>query len=279
MTISAAFQHDDEFLKLLMRQEEIDLATAALEIARDAYPDLDFDETFDWLDDRAEEIAGPVARAETDEAVLAELSGCLAGQWKIRGCAEAFDQADSSYLQCVIQQKQGIPISLSILYIALADRLGVELCGVSSPLHFLTRYESVSGPLFLDAFSGGTVMTFVETAEWLQEITGLSGCQVKSALEPARHRTIIIRMLNNLKVLYIRQENWKAAWNVQHRLVALQPSIYQERRDFALVSLRSQRPGQAIDLINCCLKSCPADDEAPLKQQLEEAHAQLARLN
>ncbi len=279
MSISEQFQCDSEFIKLLMRRSDIDLTAASLEIARDAYPDLDFDETFDWIDDRAEELAGPVARAKTDIDVLEELRNCLITNHQIHGSPEAFCQADGSFLNRVIETKQGGPISLSLLYMAVADRLGIKLSGVATPSHFLTRYESIAGPLFLDPFSGGRVMTFVETADWLQQSTGAPGSSIVNALEPAEPRVIIIRMLNNLKRLYTKQECWKSAWNVQHRLAALQPTLYEERRDLAVLSLKAHRPGDAINLLSCCLKSCPSDESEMLAQHLESAQTEISRWN
>ncbi|VAX40355.1 hypothetical protein MNBD_PLANCTO02-1887 [hydrothermal vent metagenome] len=279
MSISEQFQCDSEFIKLLMRRDDIDLATASLEIARDAYPHLDFDETFDWIDDRAEELAGPVARAKTDVDVLEELQKCLVTNHQIHGSRDAFCQADGSFLNRVIETKQGIPISLSLLYMTVADRLGIKLSGVAAPIHFITRYESVAGPLFLDPFSGGRVMTFVEAADWLQQLTGAPGSSIINALKPAEPRAIIIRMLNNLKRLYVEQKCWKSAWNVQHRLAALQPTLYEERRDLAVLSLKAHRPGYAINLLNCCLKSCPPDESEMLVQHLESAQTELSRWN
>lgn len=279
MSIPEQFECDLEFIKLLMRRSDVDLALASLEIARDVYPHLDFDKTFDWIDDRAEEIAGPVARAKTDVAVLEQLSDCLATCHQISGTDAAYSNADGSFLNRVIETKQGIPLSLSLLYIALAERLGIKLVGVSAPLHFITRYESVDGPLFLDPFSGGRIMTFVEAADWLQELTSASGDVIKKVLEPANPRMIIIRMLNNLKRLYMTQEEWKSAWNVQHRLTALQPARYSERRDLAVLSLKANRPGDAITLLNCCLKSCPPDETEILAQHLESAQTEISRWN
>jgi len=102
---------------------------------------------------------------------------------------------------------------------------------------------------------------------------------VRSSLKPAGSRTIVIRMLNNLKALYVRQENWPAAWMVQHRLTALAPCSYQERRDLALISLRANRPGHAIDLLHSCLRTCPTDEKPALERHLQEASSQLCRWN
>jgi regulator of sirC expression with transglutaminase-like and TPR domain len=86
-------------------------------------------------------------------------------------------------------------------------------------------------------------------------------------------------MLNNLKVLYARQSNWSAAWMVQHRLTALQPSSYCERRDLALISLHANRPGPALDLLRSCLRNCPEDEKPTLEHHLQEASSQICRWN
>jgi regulator of sirC expression with transglutaminase-like and TPR domain len=108
---------------------------------------------------------------------------------------------------------------------AVAQRVGIDLRGVSAPKHFLTRYESVGGTWFVEAFSRGRVLSRNECSRWLSQSVGLKRSDMRVALGP---RAIVIRMLNNLKVLYARQSNWTAAWMVQHRLTALQPASYQD---------------------------------------------------
>src|SRR5262245_8347144 len=114
------FAADTEFCKLLGRQEDnVELTRAALELARDAYPRLEFEPVLRWIADRAGELSGPVARAASDEALLGELAACLAGRHGIAGSREIFEHADGSFLNRVIEQKTGIPISLSVLYMAV----------------------------------------------------------------------------------------------------------------------------------------------------------------
>jgi regulator of sirC expression with transglutaminase-like and TPR domain len=279
MSFDLHYECDDEFLKLLARRRDVDLTVVALELARDTYPGLDFRETLDWISARVEELAGAVARAKSDADVLRELSDCIAETHGIFGEPECYEQADSNYLNRVIETRRGIPICLSILYMAVADKLGIELEGVSTPMHFLTRYESVDGPLFVDAFNRGRVLKPAECIEWLRSITRLPKPRIKRALQPVGPRTIVIRMLNNLKALHARQENWPAAWLVQHRLTALEPSAYQERRDLALISVRANQPSHAVELLESCLKTCPDDEREVLTFHLSEARHQLARWN
>jgi uncharacterized alpha-E superfamily protein len=169
------FADDIEFRKLLGRQDDIvNLTVAALELARDAYPEIVFESVFRWIDDRAGELRGPVARAGSDEGLLGELGECLAKRHEIVGSREIFEHADGSFLNRVIERKTGIPISLSVLYMAVAERTGIALKGVAAPGHFLTCYETIDSPLFVDAFARGRIRTFDETAEWLAETQGVA---------------------------------------------------------------------------------------------------------
>jgi regulator of sirC expression with transglutaminase-like and TPR domain len=272
------YQCDREFLKLMMRRDDVDLTVAALELARDAYPRLDFQPTLTWIEQRAAELA-PAMAAKSELDLLRELSRCLAVAHGFQGDPACLKQADGSYLNRVVETQRGIPISLSVLYMAVAERVGLELHGVSAPLHFLTRYESAAGPLFVDAYTGGRILAPKECVAWISEIARMPASEVKRSLKPVGPRTIVIRMLNNLKALHAQQEDWPAAWIVQHRLAALQPASYQERRDLALISLRANRPGPAIDLLEACLPGCPPAEKKVLQYSLEEAKSQLARWN
>ncbi len=274
------YYHDDqEFLKLVSRRPNVDLTLAAMELARDAYPDVDFQQTFDWIEARGSELSGVVARCRSESDALKELATCIAESHGISGAKEAYEQADGSFLNRVIETKRGIPISLSVLYMAVAKRVGLDLEGVSAPMHFLTRYESADGPLFVDAFSGGRILTHEECTVWVKEIASLNPKEAESVLRPVRPRAVVIRMLNNLKALYARSEDWGSAWQVQHRLTTLQPASYQERRDLALISLKANRPGSAVDLLEASLAVCPENERDSLQSRLVEARNQLARWN
>jgi regulator of sirC expression with transglutaminase-like and TPR domain len=279
MSVPKQYECDFEFLKLLTRRRDVDLMTVALELARDAYADLDFRETFDWFETRAEELRGAIARAKSERDGLAELCRFISEDKGIFGDEESYDRPDGSYLHRVIETKRGIPLSLSLVYMGIGDRLGIDLRGVSAPMHFLTRYESVDGPLFIDAFSRGRILTYRQCRNWLTDLTRLPRGHIRSALKPVNARTIVIRMLNNLKAIYARQENWPASWKVQHRLTALQPASYQERRDLALISLHANRPGDALDLLESCLRVCPPEERDGLSRQLRQARSDIARWN
>jgi regulator of sirC expression with transglutaminase-like and TPR domain len=279
MSTEPSYACDAEFLKLLTRRADVDLTIVSLELARDAYPKLEFQPTLDWLDARGRELSGEVARSRNDADALRHLVECLAVRHGIHGDSESYERAESSYLNTVIETGRGLPITLSTLYMAVGDRVGIDLRGVAAPRHFLTRYESVSGTLFVDPFARGLIRSQCECVKWVCGITGLKKSEARSTLKPVGARTIVIRMLNNLKALYLRHQNWSAAWMAQHRLTALQPCSYQERRDLGVISLKANRPGHAIDLLRSCLQNCPDDEKPGLERHLEEASSQLCRWN
>jgi len=277
--VDADFSGDIEFAKLLVRQDDVDLATAALELARDTDPTLDFAATLRWLDQRAEELSGPVARAGDERSMLETLAGCLSDTHGLTGSADAFHTPGGSYLPDVIASGHGIPISLAVIYIAVATRLRIDLAGISTPMHFLCRLETPVGPLFLDAFSDGRVMDESGCLEWLSGRSGLSESELAGTLDPVSTRLIIIRMLNNLKNLFVGRQDWRPARRTQQRLAMLQPASSHERRDLAVITLKAGRPDQALTMLENCLKSASGDDARVLRGLVDEAHSALAGWN
>lgn len=279
MVFERDFSQDTEFSKLLVRDSDVDLTIVALEIARDANSTLNFAPTLEWIADRANELSSVVAAAWSELDALRALCTMLGETFAIRGDAAAMLLPESSYLPEVIARKRGIPISLSILYMAVAQTAGIELKGVAAPQHFLTRFDGIEGAVFIDAFGGGRIMDRNECLTFLGDITNMPESELKPCLKPAEPRAIIIRMLNNLKVLHAKQDNWSAAWLVQERLTALKPGSYEERRDLAFIALKCERSKLAIELLKECLGDCPDDQKDLLTQHIDEAKRQLARWN
>ena len=279
MDINTDFSGDPEFCKFLSRRDDVDLTRAALELVRDAQPHLDFDHTIQWILKRAEEVRSHIVRTRDDRRMLQELVRCLNGTHGLHGDKQAYQRAECSYINRVIETGVGIPISLSVVYVAVGQAAGIDLVGVASPMHFLTRLETVQGPLFVDAFHSGQILNYDECLEWLETLSGLSGEDLERSLEEASPREIIVRMLNNLKALHVTQESWEQAWFVQRRLLVLHSRSVDHRRDLAILSLKTNRPGVAIDLLETCLKDCSPKDRPLLESQLQVAEHQLSRWN
>lgn len=273
------FAADTEFRRLLVRDESVDLVTIALEISRDAYPDLDFQPTLDWIAARGRELAPRMARAAGDLALLTQLGEVIGSEFGITGSREAYDSPDGSFPHRAIATGTGIPICLSVLYIGVARAAGVDLAGVCSPGHFLVRYETLDEPLFVDAFSRGRVLQGDEVVTRLSAQTNVSPAELRSLLEPASARAIVTRILNNLKALYANRDEWPAAWRVQQRLCALSPSSFPERRDLGFIALKSGRASEAITILESLLKTAPKEERSMIEATLRAATRNMARWN
>lgn len=273
------YQRDTEFRKLATRDPDIDLIRVALEIARDAWPELRFEPTLNWIAARAAELREPFAAVLYERDAIELLAESLHGRFGLNGSDRAFDSADSSYLHRVIELGEGIPLSLSLIYMAVGQQAGLALLPVSAPQHFVCRCEAAEGPLYVDAFTNGRLLSEDECLQWLADLTDYSPENLRIALEPAGPRLVVKRMLNNLKVVYAQQEDWTAAWKVQHRLSFLQPGAYQERRDLGILSLHAGHAVAAIDLLSECLRTCPESERDVLKQHLDAARSRQARWN
>ena len=279
MMVDIDFVRDTEFCKLLARREDVALTRVALELARDEQPQLEFAETLEWIEQRAAELRSQVLKVRSDRDMLKELVDCLAGTHGLHGNKNAFERAESSYINRVIETGVGIPISLSVVYVAVAQAAGLDLTCVAAPMHFLTRFDSVEGPLFVDAFYEGHVLSYDDCLGWIESMTGLPTEEIERTLKPARSRDVIIRMLNNLKTLHLNQDKWEPAWLVQRRLFALAPQSFEHSRYLALIAIKTDRCGVAVDLLEACLKDGPPGERVALQGHLRVAERNLSKWN
>ena len=182
------------------REPGTDLEEGALLVARSEYPDLDTATCSEALDGYASILEGGLGDGRQGEVeALVEL---LAGELGFRGNGEEYYDADNSYLNRVLESRQGIPLSLSVVYLLVARRCGIALSGVAMPRHFLLKFRA-SGPggrgKFLDPFNGGRLLDVKECVAIIES----SGEQFREEyLEAADDRAILSRMLGNLLNVY-----------------------------------------------------------------------------
>ena len=279
MSYTHSFEQDQQFMRLVRRETDIDLVTAALEIARDGQDGLSFEPTRIRLQKSIARLTHPVTQAGSDVEELKLLIRHMTEELNLRGDDECYSEPEASYLNCVLETGRGIPISLSLVYLTVANELGIPLEPIAAPNHFITRLQTDSGNLYVDAFDFGRIMDESECVQWLCEKTELPASEIRRSFKRADERTIMIRMLNNLKSLFGSREQWGSACRVQSRLAMLIPGSYRERRDHAILTLRAGRPGEAMDLIDRCLAVCPADERPMLTQQLELAKRAVPNCN
>jgi regulator of sirC expression with transglutaminase-like and TPR domain len=279
MSLVENFSRDEQFLRLVRRETDVDLVTAALEIARDRQPDLSFGPVRDLLQRAVSRLTHPVTQAGSDLEELKLLVRYMTEELGLHGEAAYLSDPASHYLHHVLETGRGIPISLSVLYLYVANELGIPLQPISTPARFLTRLQTDAGNLYVDAFDQGRILTEPECIGLIRAITGAPVSEVRRFLRPADERSIVIRMLQNLKTVYGSQEQWGPAWRVQCRLKMLLPASWRERRDHAILTLRSGRVGQAIALLQQGLSDCPAEDRLFLENHLQQAKRMLPECN
>ena len=256
------FSGSPEFQRLLRGDEAVDLVLINLEVARDVAPGVDPGSclaAIDALADRVRPRCGPRADAP---ALLAAINQTLFVEDGFRGNTEDYYDPRNSYLNEVVDRRLGIPISLAILYAAVAGRLGLRLDGVNTPLHFLLRVTDEEPALFVDPYHAGTLLDRPGCERLLSE---LSGQPVRLGFEhftPCNLTTVVARMLRNLKRIYLDRGDSIRALPVVRRLAALNRRDLLEQRDWGLTAARAHHPGEAIDPLTAYLAEAPPGDPA-----------------
>ncbi len=182
------------------------LEDGAFLVARYGYPRLNIEHYRFELSALAGMLRDRIAGVHSPLEVLAITNDFFFEKQKFRGNQSAFLEADNSYLNRVLDRKMGIPISLAVLYLLIAKmRVGLPFAGASAPGHFLIRYDgALEEPLFIDAFNGGVVLRRRDIKRFLDA----SKMKYKDIfLEPAEDRTIILRMIRNLIMVFGEQHD------------------------------------------------------------------------
>ncbi|VAW59913.1 Protein sirB1 [hydrothermal vent metagenome] len=200
------------FEKLLnLPDQDINLAEAALMIARIEYPELDINNYLSKIQAIAEEINNRLPETANAAEVLQQLNHVLFIEKGYEGNSDSYYDPRNSFLNDVIERKLGIPISLSILYIELGHALGLPLCGVQFPGHFLVKLEISDGAIVIDPYFGGISLNEEDIEERLQEYYGpqTSKSHSHGVLASSSNKDIILRVLRNLRNLYMQDGKWE----------------------------------------------------------------------
>ncbi len=199
-----------------------DVAAAALWIAAEEYPELDHASYLGYLDDVAEAVERSLRGERAPEEVRRALVEELFVRRGFVGNATEYYDPRNSYLNEVIDRRRGIPITLAVVYLAVAARLGEPACGVNAPGHFLVRHRDA----LLDPFNGGRVVPRAALVEQLRQMGAAEPERQVARLlaAPPDTRAILIRMLGNLKLNYLQRKDFPRALAVVDRLVHLDPA-------------------------------------------------------
>lgn len=274
------FADSPEFRRLVAGERRVALARIALEIAADAYPGLNIESYLARIAELAERVRPRCPRSACVRDVLGQINWVLFVEEELRGNHEEYYDPRNSYLNEVLDRRLGIPISLSVIYWAVAESLGLSIAGANLPAHFMLRVEDGDRTWFVDPFHSGAVMSPEMCRRRLSELLQQPVELDEAMAAPCTAATVVTRMLRNLKAIYLRAEDFPSAVPIQRRLAALNPRDGDEVRDLGALCLQAERPGDAVDPLRAYLESEPDGALTPeISELLAAARRRLASWN
>lgn len=240
------------FSALVHSDADFPLLEAAISLAQDEYPDLsvqqvlgDVDQLLARLKRRLPEDAGSLQR-------LRALNQFVYRDLNFGGNFNNFMDPDNSYVHVVLLTRLAIPISLAVIWLELAQGIGLKVRGISFPGHFMVKVNLTEGQVVIDPLTGKS-LSREELSERLAPFHDISGFDDDQELplglylQAAPPRDIIARMLFNLKDIHAAQEDWPRLISVLDRLIVLLPEAWPEYRDRGLAHAEAGHPGHALE--------------------------------
>ena len=265
-------------------EEEIDLAEAALVIAAEEYPGLDVLHYLGLIADMAatlkRRLRGDISTPET----IIALNRYLFEELGFSGNAADYYDARNSFLNEVLDRRLGIPITLSMVYVEIGQRLGLGLRGVSFPGHFLVKCIVRDGAIVLDPYANGASLGLDDLRQRLRVLRSgaaeASDEDVRRMLVPARKKEILVRVLRNLKSIYLQKQDLARALSASARIVLLDPRGAEEYRDRGEIYFDLECFRAALADYQQYLTLRPkAEDADAVRDRIAELQPLAARLN
>jgi regulator of sirC expression with transglutaminase-like and TPR domain len=255
----------DYFSSLVLHDHSIPLFEAALALGQDTCPNVDLEGLQNVLDQYALTLNRQIDVDASHVEKLRTLNRYFFKELGFAGNINNYYDPDNSYLHCVLATRRGIPISLAIIYMELANQIGLAITGVSFPGHFLVKLTIPSGEIVLDPLNGQSL-----SKEILEERLAPFVCPdeygnptpLSVYLRAAHPREILTRMLRNLKFIYQEKKAWGHLLDVQKRLVILLPDDIVERRDRGIAYSHVNASEEALNDLEAYLAIRPQAHDA-----------------
>lgn len=212
----------------------INLAAAALYIAQEEYWDMDPAFYIERLDQMAAVVRSRLPKGRYPLKVIQVINDYLFDELKFAGNQADYYEPDNSYLNCVLDRRLGIPISLSLVYLEIAHRVKFPMVGVGMPGHFLVRPVIDEMEVFVDPFHQGEVMFVADCQQRFEQMFPRGQWQPEF-LSGVMPKAFLARMLMNLKAIYLQLETYKQALRTVDKLLLLRPFDMQQVRDRGLL--------------------------------------------
>lgn len=248
--------------------EQIDLAKAALYIAKEEYPYIDIEEYLNTLDTMAEEVKERLPSSRYPLRVIQTINQYLYDDLGFVGNQSNYYDPRNSFLNEVIDLRTGIPISLALVYLEIARRIDFPMLGIGMPGHFLIRPAIPDMEIFVDAFNRGEVMFTQDCQDRLNQMFQQQVTLRPEFLATVSNRQFLARMLANLKYIYLRQQQLEKSLAVVERILLLFPDATSEMRDRGLLNYQLGNYAAATADLQQYLTIIPDTEDAALIRRL-----------
>jgi regulator of sirC expression with transglutaminase-like and TPR domain len=218
--------------KLLAGEESVLLDVAALELASVEYPGLNTGPFLDLLDSYARELGERLDEDSSGQEFVEAARLYLFEELGFQGNQQDYYHPSNSCLNDVLTDRTGLPITLAVVFMEVARRLGRKVNGIGLPGHFLVQYEDTDYSAYLDPFHGGRFLSLQQCRELALEAARVDIFQAPQYLTPVSRRHIVVRMLNNLRNAYARRQEARKSIEVLNLLLEAEPGasqLHQER--------------------------------------------------
>jgi regulator of sirC expression with transglutaminase-like and TPR domain len=210
---------DDRFLGFCLKHgEEFELEQGAWLLSHTQYPDINIEAYKALLDSYAGDLRERLDMGGEPKQTLAKINDYLFRELGFAGNEDNYYDPENSYLNCVLDRRTGNPINMCLLYILLARRLRLPMAGIGLPGHFICRYQSSSGEIYIDAFNRGKFLTKADCVQYL--VHGNYSLR-DDYLSPVTPRKMLLRICGNLHQIYQHLKRAEETTRLQRYLVAL----------------------------------------------------------
>ncbi|MEM7345454.1 MAG: transglutaminase-like domain-containing protein [Chloroflexota bacterium] len=271
----------EQFIKVLNKPDhKVDLAYSALLMSEYLNGPIKTKLYMGLLDDIAQTVRREIDSAETATEIIECYNEYLFDELKFIGNRNSYYNPGNSFFDKVLDARTGIPISLSLLYLEVGWRLGLPVWGVGLPGHFIVAYGPQAEPIYIDVFNQGRILSEEDCLELCKVHPTQRQTFKTSFLKPIDKKSILFRMLLNLKQIYVGLEDWESTYKTVDLMIAVRPNQTEEIRDRGLIAYRLNRLQAAIFDIERYLFLTPDNtDEDWLNKHLEMMEEQLILLN
>jgi regulator of sirC expression with transglutaminase-like and TPR domain len=255
----------------LVRQETFSLAEAALYIAQEEYPDLDPQIYLGQLDQIAQQVRQHLPEERYPLKWIRCINHTLFQQMGFIGNNQDYYDPRNSFLNDVLEQRTGIPITLSLVYLEVCQRIGLPMVGINFPGHFLIRPQQADLAFYVDPFHGGEILFEQDCRDRLAQLYQRPVDLLPEFFAPISPAQFLIRMLTNLKQIYLNLGDLQKCLATSERILLIRPEDLAELRDRGLLYYQLGRWNEARhDLEQYLVQSPTAPDRAKLLRLLKQ---------